>query len=184
MADVTAKHLIPYAEGTDLASTIDDTWQDMSEHLDGIIATDDQGTLASRPVSTPGSPGKEGRYYRTTDAGNVRLYRDNGTGWDEIALMANAEPQTKIISGSVSGAGVLEEGFGFTCGRTSTGLFWVLYADNFSDNARVVVNPRTGGFSAMVVIVSRDANGFSVMIRTDAGVLADYPFDFIAIGPA
>lgn len=46
------------------------------------VAKDDQGTLANRPVSSPATPGKRGRYYFATDEG--ALYRDNGTGWDAI----------------------------------------------------------------------------------------------------
>ena len=49
------------------------------------VAMDDQGTLAARPVSSGGSPGKRGRYYKSTDDG--RMWRDNGTGWDEIPFV-------------------------------------------------------------------------------------------------
>lgn len=50
--------------------------------IENIIATDDQGPIASRPVSTPGSPGKEGRYWYATDT--KTLSRDFGTGWYDI----------------------------------------------------------------------------------------------------
>jgi hypothetical protein len=45
-------------------------------------AKDDQGPFASRPVSTPISPGFAGRYYYATDRGVV--YRDTGTGWKPV----------------------------------------------------------------------------------------------------
>jgi len=45
-------------------------------------AKDDQGPYASRPTSTPISPGIAGRYYYATDRGVV--YRDTGTGWKPV----------------------------------------------------------------------------------------------------
>jgi hypothetical protein len=41
-----------------------------------------QGLLASRPVSTGGSPGITGRFYYATD--NQHLYLDMGTGWVDL----------------------------------------------------------------------------------------------------
>jgi microcystin-dependent protein len=41
-----------------------------------------QGTLAARPVSSPGTPGIQGRIYYTTDEG--LLYYDYGTGWNTV----------------------------------------------------------------------------------------------------
>lgn len=82
MSDVTTNHSIPYLEGTDPAADVDLGMQNMAEHLDGIIVVHDSGTLASRPVSTVGTPGIQGRMYRVTsgaDAGIV--YFDTGTGW-------------------------------------------------------------------------------------------------------
>lgn len=56
-------------------------------------ALDDQGILADRPVSTVSTPGIAGRYYFVTGdadpAQNGRLYRDNGTGWNEIASVGS-----------------------------------------------------------------------------------------------
>src|SRR4051794_21409533 len=42
------------------------------------------GLLASRPISTPGSPGIEGRKYYATDVGLE--FRDTGTGWVPIGI--------------------------------------------------------------------------------------------------
>lgn len=45
------------------------------------------GPIASRPVSSVGSPGITGRRYTATDGGGGGVpieYRDNGTGWDAI----------------------------------------------------------------------------------------------------
>jgi hypothetical protein len=57
----------------------------LASDLDGV-AMDDQGLLSARPVSTVGTPGKKGRYYKATDTG--QLFRDNGTGWDAIPIGA------------------------------------------------------------------------------------------------
>lgn len=75
-----------------------------------IFAVDDQGTLALRPGSTVPAPGKSGRYYKATDSN--QLFRDYGTGWDEIALLNNGK-LTPTSSDAVanlyrSAAGVLK----------------------------------------------------------------------------
>jgi microcystin-dependent protein len=47
-----------------------------------ISAMFSQGPIASRPVSTPGTPGITGRFYYATNEN--RLYFDFGTGWQVI----------------------------------------------------------------------------------------------------
>lgn len=84
MPGSTSKHQLPYSSGSDLASTIDNSMQSLAEALAGKMAADDQGTLASRPTSSPGTPGVIGRYFYATDT--RQLFRDFGTGWEEIAL--------------------------------------------------------------------------------------------------
>lgn len=79
----TSKYAFPWPAGTDLVNQGDNAIRALAEGIDSKIATDDQGTLAARPVSTAESPGKTGRYYWATDTG--QLFRDHGTGWDEIA---------------------------------------------------------------------------------------------------
>jgi microcystin-dependent protein len=80
--DTTSKYDIPFLEGDDLAAEADTVSQAQAQRLDDIIATDDQGAFDLRPVSTPGSPGKAGRYYKATDRG--QLFRDHGTGWELV----------------------------------------------------------------------------------------------------
>jgi microcystin-dependent protein len=76
----TPRWALPYPAGADDANV--PMWmQNLAVALDDH-AKDSQGLLANRPVSTGGSPGKQGRYYWATD--NGILYRDNGTGWDAI----------------------------------------------------------------------------------------------------
>lgn len=54
----------------------------------GGVAPTDQGTLANRPVSTPGTPGITGRIYYVvgdgTPANNGITWFDFGTGWAKI----------------------------------------------------------------------------------------------------
>jgi hypothetical protein len=89
------------------------------------VAKDNQGTLAARPVSTVLNPGIPGQYYKATDTG--QLFRDNGTGWDEIALLPigtadledGAVTSAKIADGTIargdlSFTGVLSSLAGFT----------------------------------------------------------------------
>lgn len=47
--------------------------------VDGAMAAYSSGTLANRPISTPGQPGMNGRFYLATDV--QRIYVDTGTGW-------------------------------------------------------------------------------------------------------
>lgn len=47
------------------------------------VAKHDHGLLSARPVSTPGSPGKAGRFYMADDEGV--LYVDLGTAWLPIS---------------------------------------------------------------------------------------------------
>lgn len=79
---LTPRWANPYPQNGDVPS-IPAHIQALAVALDDV-AKDDQGVLASRPTSTPGTPGKRGRYYYATDTS--QLFRDNGTGWDEIPI--------------------------------------------------------------------------------------------------
>lgn len=83
---VTTNWALPYPEAGDPANVPQDI-QDLAVAIDDIIASADQGTLAGRPVSTSGSPGKAGRLYYATD--NGVLYYDMGTGWVTIRSGVN-----------------------------------------------------------------------------------------------
>jgi hypothetical protein len=56
----------------------------MATDLDDV-AKDSQGTFASRPVSSVGTPGKSGRYYRASDLTGAPILRDFGTGWQAVS---------------------------------------------------------------------------------------------------
>lgn len=94
----TAKHALRWLTGASVISDIDAGFQALAEDLDSKIAIDDQGSLAGRPTSTPGSPGKTGRYYFATDTG--QLFRDNGTGWTEVQVgeIAKADLATDALN--------------------------------------------------------------------------------------
>ena len=85
---VTTRGAIPYPDAADPDMPRLDI-QALAEHLADIIAIDDQGPVAGRPVSTPESPGVVGRYYYATD--QKLLFRDFGTGW--LVL----EPRTGVV---------------------------------------------------------------------------------------
>lgn len=78
----TARMGLAAHAGADLANTIDDTSQALVTAIDSKTAIYAQGTLAVRPVSTPGSPGIQGRFYFATD--EAKLYYDAGTSWTEM----------------------------------------------------------------------------------------------------
>lgn len=81
----TTKYSIPTLTGSDLVKNGPTQINASLTAIDPLLAPSDQGALASRPVSTVGSPGKSGRTYLATDTG--QLFRDKGTGWDEIPLV-------------------------------------------------------------------------------------------------
>lgn len=59
-----------------------------------------QGLLASRPVSTSGTPGIQGRVYFATD--NSTLYWDTGTSWVSVGSVSNtAIAQAILLSGTL-----------------------------------------------------------------------------------
>jgi hypothetical protein len=100
----TVKHGLRYLLGTSKVQDIDAGFEALAEDLDAIISVDDQGTLAGRPTSSVGTPGVIGRKYFVTGdpdpTQNGRLYRDHGTGWDEIAMapLAKARLATDALN--------------------------------------------------------------------------------------
>ncbi len=94
----TSRLAIPYPAGTDL-DDVPNWMNQMAVKLDAIIAPFSHGALASRPVSTVGTPGIADRFYYATDVDpdtvtdranvNGQLYRDNGTGWDPVGPFAS-----------------------------------------------------------------------------------------------
>lgn len=101
MPYTSTKWSIPVPLGSELVSSIDDTLQDTADTLDDLLTPYDAGLLADRPTSTPGSPGKAGRFYLATD--NGVLYQDTGTAWHATPtgnLTGNASGKAPVWDGS------------------------------------------------------------------------------------
>lgn len=76
----TSRWALRYPAAADNAAPHTDL-QNLATDCDNF-GQDSQGVFASRPISTPGSPGKSGRYYYATD--RKILMRDFGTGWSVV----------------------------------------------------------------------------------------------------
>lgn len=104
----TPRWALRYPAGSDPAD-VPTSMQNLAEDLDGV-AFDDQGALASRPTSTPGSPGKRGRYYFAIDEGV--LYRDTGTSWVGINAAGAADGPAATPTLRSLGTGALQAAAG------------------------------------------------------------------------
>lgn len=83
----TTKWGLPYSDGSDQLSSVDDSMQDLAEAVDPKLTPLTQGPLSNilaggSMESSVAHPGKLGRHYLATDNGVV--YLDSGIGW--IAL--------------------------------------------------------------------------------------------------
>lgn len=90
--------------GSDEVRSLDDSWGVLTGQLDAIMMARFEGPLASRPVSTPGSPGKSGRFYRANDGGGSVYYVDNGTGWDRLPKVVGVDTATWNPASIANGA--------------------------------------------------------------------------------
>lgn len=80
----TTKWALRKLAGTNVVSDIDAGFDALGEDLDSKLTPYTQGLFADRPVSTSGTPGKAGRFYRSTDTGAIDL--DTGTRWCTVTL--------------------------------------------------------------------------------------------------
>ncbi len=97
----TSRWALRYPNLTDSADVPRDI-QNLALDLDGV-AMDSSGLFSTRPVSTSGAPGKNGRYFFATDT--VKLYRDTGTSWVEIGpgtIPDASITEPKYVTDSVS----------------------------------------------------------------------------------
>lgn len=81
MPNTTARLGIVTPLGTEAPNT-DLAYKTIADAVDAVAAIFGQGTFAARPVSTPGSPGKQGRFYIVTSGAEIgQIHYDYGTGW-------------------------------------------------------------------------------------------------------
>lgn len=81
----TTKWALRRLTGGSLVSDVDAGFTALADDVDAKLTPYSAGLLASRPVSTPGSPGIAGRVYYVTEFGLE--FRDTGTGWALIGKM-------------------------------------------------------------------------------------------------
>lgn len=97
----TSRLALPWPDGNDDVSNGDNVIRQLAEKADNLVPYS-QGTLASRPVSTNGTPGIVGRRYYAIDAGVE--YLDTGTDWLPVAT-----PQVVLpVGGMIDYAGLTE----------------------------------------------------------------------------
>jgi microcystin-dependent protein len=98
----TARLQLHYPELTDIADVPADL-HTLTLQLDNVMPYG-QGPLASRPVSSPATPGVQGRAYRTTDESPSVLYLDTGIGWIAVGVVAAGSIGTlQLADRSVTG---------------------------------------------------------------------------------
>lgn len=101
---------------------------------------------------------------------------------------AAGESNLFILRGVIGSTGIIQGGGGFSAASLGNGVYNITYSIVFTDVPSVVVTPRFAGGGnpfRLVNINSSSATGFQVQLNivNSAGVGADAPFNFIAIGP-
>lgn len=132
---ISSRFGIDHPLGTE-APDIDGDILKIVNALESLGAQYGQGTLAARPTSTPGSPGKQGRFYIVTSGAETgQLHYDHGTGWlhlnpdtgvtpdsiTAVELAPNAVTATELASGAVSVAAKIVDGI-ITAAKLVSGL--------------------------------------------------------------
>jgi microcystin-dependent protein len=101
----TGRYGLRALTGVSLVSEIDDGFAALRDDLDAIIATAYTSPAASRPASSPASPGILGRWHRATDSGELSF--DYGTGWlvvNAADLAANVASLRTLGTGAAQAA--------------------------------------------------------------------------------
>lgn len=97
--DTSDRYALRALTGSSAIEDIDEGFAFLRDDVSALLAPFYQGSLASRPVSTPVSPGIAGRVYRATDGANAgRVFRDYGTGWEEGVTTAEADAAAGVAS--------------------------------------------------------------------------------------
>lgn len=96
MPDTTPRLGIVTPTGTESPNT-NAAYKAIADAVDALAAIYGQGTLAARPTSSPGTPGKAGRFYMVTSGAETgQLFYDYGTGW--IHINPNQTPGADSIT--------------------------------------------------------------------------------------
>lgn len=169
MADVTTPWDLPFPESTDPVKEGASDIEALAERIKVLLTPYDSGSLALRPVSTPGTPGIRGREYFATDS--RQLFKDYGTGWLDIS---------PALRGQVSSSGVIVAGSGFTVVRLTLGNYAVTFTNPFVQPPIVTATPYGTSSQVSAQVPSVAANEFTVMTYAGAA-LADTAFMFVAL---
>jgi hypothetical protein len=154
------------------------------DRLDTVLAPNDRGTLANRPVSTGATPGIAGRRYYATDAvlGGVTgvEYLDIGTAWIALAR-ADDTRLVRTVRGRVdSGAGIID-GFGFTVARVgSVGGYRITFSTAFVGGAAPIITASVEQTKGACHVVNPTTSSFDLLTFNPQGVEADRRFGFVA----
>ena len=106
MSPVSTRYGIDYPLGTETPD-VDGDITKVVQGVEALAAQFGQGPLSSRPVSTPGSPGKQGRFYVVTSGAETgQLHYDYGTGWIYLnvppsGVAPDSITQTELAANSV-----------------------------------------------------------------------------------
>lgn len=129
----TSRLTLPYPQLSDNADVPEDLGA-LANAID-VAVVYGQGLLASRPASSGGSPGIQGRIYYATDNGH--LYYDMGTGWVDIGPTVVGEDSItafELAPDSVTSVELRDS--------TTTDANRAVTTDHIRDSA--VTNPKLG----------------------------------------
>jgi hypothetical protein len=119
LSTTTTKWAIGKLAGVDPGASIDDVTAAAMDTIDGLLTPYSEGVMSARPTSTAGSPGKQGRVFKATDAGGVE-FRDRGTSWSQIG-----RPQ--LVTALPSGTGFPFDGMEvYYLADQTNGIVWHL----------------------------------------------------------
>lgn len=116
---------------------------------------------------------------------------DDGTWWAvswESASQGVPEAADRTVAGSVTSAGAIAAGTGFTATRTATGLYTVTFTPPFASRPAVTVGIGITGGAYWVKLRDGVAPTVSVLLVTvynnaASPALVDGAFEFVAVGP-
>ena len=88
----------------------------------------------------------------------------------------------RIVRGTVSGAGVVEQGTGFTASRTAVGTYTITFSPTFAGTPSVTATAESW-FARLNSAVPVSAANFGLFVTDNTAAQSDQRFNFVAIGP-